>query len=98
MATACWQSNKSRWVRRASFTFRRRKASSTVLAADTGKVRWAIDVGANQASAKPELFSTPFIEEPRDDTEKRRIYFGMTLTANGRAGALVCYEEVTKKE
>jgi outer membrane protein assembly factor BamB len=68
------------------------------LAADVGKVRWVIDVGAEQQSAKPELFSKPFVEESPDGKGNRRIYFGMTLNANGRAGSLVCYEEAIRKE
>lgn len=74
------------------------KGKFCCLAADTGKIRWGIDVAADQTSVEAELYSKPFVEEAPDGKGNRRIYFGMTRTPNGRAGSLVCYEEVSKKE
>ena len=67
------------------------------LAADTGKVRWLVDVGAG-LSAAPELFSSPFVEESPDGKQPRRVYVGVTLVTTSRKGSLACYEEVPKKE
>jgi outer membrane protein assembly factor BamB len=66
------------------------------LAADSGKVRWRLQLGEN-LQVERELFSSPFVEEAADGKENRRIYFGMTLVTTNRAGSLACYKEVTKK-
>jgi outer membrane protein assembly factor BamB len=64
----------------------------------TGRIHWGTDLAA-EASAQPELFSSPGLEvRPGTGEEVRRLYVGVTLQSAGRTAQLRCYEDSRRVE